>query len=927
MSVNQLQSEITTLQRQKMVAMQAYYSGNFQQGGYASKEAAYAAFNAYQDQLIAQKTSQLRALQNQNPPAPVVSNSKPVSPMPSEPGSSNYFVQGNYVQHGATVTEVESGKVVGVVGKDKLSLESGKQYSVSPPGSNPSALELAKVQSEAQAIYNKNLARGGTSLPGGNIETDLARQNQPVALLNPIQKQEFAEWKQEKVTKGVTNLGLTMAVGLIPFAGPATGLASVSGIVAGEVISVGIEQGFKLVQGGGALTMDEALGAAAFGGVFAVGSGALFKGVSLAGRTLGVGVPAGAKGTAVSVMGRASLNAALGGGVSYGLSGGNPEAAVQGAAFGAIFSLGGEAIARSPVRLALEKPGFTQGRMLVLYSSRSPEPRILISSLGDNAKVYLGTPKVSPKVYTSQTPDFNVNYESPFRSPADVKIYEKALKITGQPMAEQEIFSGGKKLVYAAHKTKIPKKDIPKQLSIETERDPFIGKAAAETLKLSEFSDAEFYGSSSVHSVFSEFRKGGDVDVQGFKSQEQANSFAVKLAKNANLLSGTNDYIVIKGNVYRGNVQLTDLHFENQPLSRGNASGASSTFGLDRKAPLLIEKVKVMNPTEATVTKGSSALTPREFTALSSEEAAKFRADNPAAFQRITELPAIVEYQVKMGKDLGVGKVYYGSAPAAYRAKDVTDFLATSKILNKRYWGGKQTGNIDRLVELYTEKGFTSKEKVNLAAGAMSESDVLANAAKFSASLPKPKTSRVLSVSVNVVRSPERRSEQSNFSKGSAWLKEGSAYLSPYFTSKSIGSLPKVSPSKSIINDYPFVDVSYNYPTSSYSPSPNSPEPYSPKPPPPSSPSYPSKYPSGGKDSPAKNYPLFTSLPGGGGERSGGSANERRFWGRRTHAIPLPKQVKKQVLGGKSSLKVRSLVSTSNALTKIKKRGKKKRGM
>jgi hypothetical protein len=500
---------------------------------------------------------------------------------------------------------------------------------------------------------------------------------------------------------------------------------------------------------------------------------------------------------------RISLNTGLGAGGGALLGGGKPEAILQGAGFGAAFGLGGEAIGAvapkvSPYipRLKLETPSFTEdyagsGKLLTLYSGKNPEPNILAYGVKSEGgyKIGVGTPKVSPEAYA--LPELNMNYESPFKSPVDVKIYSKGLETYKQPLPEIEVFKGGKALIYESQKTVIPKADIPKTLTIQTARDEFIGPAAVETLKAPEFKgDIEYYGSSSFNSIFKEFRLGKDIDIQNFQTQDQLNTFATKLAGNANKLSGTNEYLVQDGNIFRNGKGLTDLHFKDQPTPTGSKSGASSSFGLKSKAPLKIENVNVMDPTELTIAKGSSSLTPRSFKANTT--ASDFDSANPTV-----EYESMAKYIQKIGKQNGD---FFGSAPAGYRGKDVTDFLATSKILNERYWNGKQTGNINNLIDIYTDKGFTTPEKVNVAAGKISETDLGIKLKNYQMSLPKiEQTTKSFASKGSASSALGFNSKALNASIGSTSQKKSSKQptsQSNMFSTPSM-SLPKSSNSRS----------------------------------------------------------------------------------------------------------------------------------
>jgi hypothetical protein len=264
-------------------------------------------------------------------------------------------------------------------------------------------------------------------------------------------------------------------------------------------------------------------------------------------------------------------------------------------------------------------------------------------------------------------------------------------------------------------------------------------------MKSPEFAgQTEFYGSSAFKSFFPEARQGGDIDARQFQSQEQLDRFANSMATNANKLSGTNNYVVKEGDVFNNKGKLTDLHFKDKMLDTidPSSSGANSSFGLKTKSTLTVDTVKVMDPTQLTIQKGSSALTPREFETLTSSDLTTTKTQNPKAFKDNPDLENIMKYHVNNGKEIGFDhELYYGSAPANYRGKDVTDFLGQGKILNERYMGGKQTDRIDNLIDLYTKKGYTTPEKVNAAAGQIAKGDTSKLMEDYQTLLPKTEKS------------------------------------------------------------------------------------------------------------------------------------------------------------------------------------------
>lgn len=164
-------------------------------------------------------------------------------------------------------------------------------------------------------------------------------------------------------TQEKANIALAVAAPLI---GPVVGVSATS-VLIGEAIGIGLnEVPVTNVFFGQPITLpntpqeafERGTSGAAQGGVFSLVGGAAFKGIGIAGKTLGVGLPQGAKGVAASVLGKAAVNAGIGGGASYITSGGNLEAAGKGAAFGAAFSFIMEPVSYAGNRLQLSQRVF-----------------------------------------------------------------------------------------------------------------------------------------------------------------------------------------------------------------------------------------------------------------------------------------------------------------------------------------------------------------------------------------------------------------------------------------------------------------------------------------------------------------------------------------------------------------------------------------
>lgn len=153
------------------------------------------------------------------------------------------------------------------------------------------------------------------------------------------------------VTEGQENLKRTALITGSILAAPIIGP---SGVLLGAGLGVGVSQGIKAVSGGGFLSGEELFESATTGIIFSGAGKLATTGLQAIGAGAVVeGVGTGATKIVSGAAGRIGVNTALGAGGSYVLSGGNPEAAVEGAKYGLIFGVGGEVIgavaARSPV--------------------------------------------------------------------------------------------------------------------------------------------------------------------------------------------------------------------------------------------------------------------------------------------------------------------------------------------------------------------------------------------------------------------------------------------------------------------------------------------------------------------------------------------------------------------------------------------------
>lgn len=138
----------------------------------------------------------------------------------------------------------------------------------------------------------------------------------------------------ENVKKTALTTGAILAAPLI---GP-------TGVVIGAGTGLGLSQAAKAASGEGLLSASEAAEAALIGVAFGGAGKAVNLGLKAAGAAKLVdGVGSGAAKVVTGGLGRAGVNAVLGGGAGYALSGGDLEAARDSALLGAGFSIAGDA--------------------------------------------------------------------------------------------------------------------------------------------------------------------------------------------------------------------------------------------------------------------------------------------------------------------------------------------------------------------------------------------------------------------------------------------------------------------------------------------------------------------------------------------------------------------------------------------------------
>ncbi|MFA5365676.1 MAG: hypothetical protein WC325_10900 [Candidatus Bathyarchaeia archaeon] len=253
----------------------------------------------------------------------------------------------------------------------------------------------------------------------------------------------------------IKNVGLaTVSVLAIP-AGPVVGASSLS-VAGGEALGVGVNQAFKAARGGGLLTPEEALQSAAEGGIFTLAGAGVLKGIGSAGKALNIGLPSG---KVLAGAGRVGVNTALGGGAGYVLSGGDVEAAKQGALFGAAFGVAGEAAGAVAPRVQAKMRESIPGQKAQSYINQKVygfnEGKATVNSLNVGEKAMskiLDIKPQKPAVGTTMLPTTPTTTEwTPYKGTKDIARdysvtnpktgYQDAFKITD--MVEAKFITEG----------------------------------------------------------------------------------------------------------------------------------------------------------------------------------------------------------------------------------------------------------------------------------------------------------------------------------------------------------------------------------------------------------------------------------------------------------------------------------------------------
>lgn len=215
--------------------------------------------------------------------------------------------------------------------------------------------EIAAAERDILNLTQRGTERTGTrTTTASGKNPSLSEYNLALSKYSPETRIIVEQRRQERALNVAKNTAL--GVGSIiaaPIIGP-TGTAIAAG--AGVGITQGIKTASELIEGK-PLTLispQEAYEAAASGVVLSVVGGGAAKGISkVAGKaatSLGITVT-NAERQALAVANRVGVNTLIGGGVNYTVSGGDPKATLEGAAFGAGLGIVGEVIGAGASRL------------------------------------------------------------------------------------------------------------------------------------------------------------------------------------------------------------------------------------------------------------------------------------------------------------------------------------------------------------------------------------------------------------------------------------------------------------------------------------------------------------------------------------------------------------------------------------------------
>ena len=379
------------------------------------------------------------------------------------------------------------------------------------------------------------------------------------------------------------------------------------GLLGAAAINVGIGEGFNIAMGGKPLTLTEIRNQALFGEGFAIGGSAVMRGV-------GTVVPR----VVESSVGRATINAIMGGGAGYVLSGGDIKSTAEGAVFGAAFSLGGEAIGRLPrfgignVEVPLESGEVIKWRGLYLES-------------GENAKLILGSMGEVPEKavisgHGSTGEAAGYMPETPIETAVTMKIMEKA----GYPA---EVISDVKDIRGLMGETQnIKSRFIQDILPQETGTLSTEGVATLKEFVIQNQGDVQsVYGSFATRNQLIEdvnysfegktaLRVPGDIDIQMKVGAEDTAKFAQRLvdvlSKTSEVRISSESPTLIEAKVGEGTwAHAVDIHALGEPSPDVLSPETGMRWGFKLNKPTVkIEDINVMGAGEQGLRKGSSVL-------------------------------------------------------------------------------------------------------------------------------------------------------------------------------------------------------------------------------------------------------------------------------------------------------------------------------
>ncbi|MFA5365723.1 MAG: hypothetical protein WC325_11135, partial [Candidatus Bathyarchaeia archaeon] len=599
-------------------------------------------------------------------PANVVQhNPTQISPLPADPTSPTYAVQGSYVLAGSTVVDAK-GTPIGIVGSktNPPILKIGETYNIVPPQPeqpkpNMVAPTLQNILADPYGVLGTVTQLAGVAadkLPEGIPKTffnlqvggygELANQASQVknavgnignALLNTEFKANplpFTPQNEMQSTgQTVFRIGEAVSVAVIaPVVAPAVGVA-VPTVLAGEAVGavLNIVPATNLLVGEPVTLpktplelVERGVIGAAQGGVFGLVAGGSYNLLNITGKGLGYAVARTSVDTAQGAIFGTIQEAAMTGKVTG-------EGGIQGAGFGLAFGALGEvgAYAGGKINTKYDVAGKLERNIPIpkygdvtvpLEGGGEARYRGIYLSQGSEAKPIFG--KLSgiddgARILSGYAPSSNI----------DVKVTQDVMAKGGGYTPEQVAVVGQVRNIMGTTQNVKPQ-TINDVFPTETGTLSEIGTTTVKKFIMENIDNVDMvYGSYATRPQLSEsfeyassgksaLRTPGDIDVQLSMSQKGAVDFAQKLVTRlqgagADVKISAESPTLIEANVGQGvYAHAVDIHYKGEapnvltPSTQGEVRWG---FSVSRQ-PIKIEDVPAMSLTEQGLRKGAAIL-------------------------------------------------------------------------------------------------------------------------------------------------------------------------------------------------------------------------------------------------------------------------------------------------------------------------------